>query len=183
MKRFFSSLPLKKATKLLISAFHLFERKKSKLSAEQKKLFEKELTTLQEIILNKESKSVKKQSKVVQNLAEKLLPKAPWEKAGSFILALAVALCLAFVIRQTLFEPYEIPTGSMRPTFKEHDRLVVSKTSFGINSPFRLRQMYFDPQLVQRSGTVVFSGEDMDIRDVDTRYFYLFPGKNNMSNG
>ncbi|MBX9923160.1 MAG: signal peptidase I [Rhabdochlamydiaceae bacterium] len=177
MKRFFSSLPLKKATKLLISAFHLFERKKSKLSAEQKKLFEKELTTLQEIILNKESKSVKKQSKVVQNLAEKLLPKAPWEKAGSFILALAVALCLAFVIRQTLFEPYEIPTGSMRPTFKEHDRLVVSKTSFGINSPFRLRQMYFDPQLVQRSGTVVFSGEDMDIRDVDTRYFYLFPGK------
>ncbi len=177
MKRLISSLPLKKATKLLVSAFRLYERKKSKLSNEQKKLLETELTTLQEKILQKETKSLKKQCKIVRDLTEKLLPRAPWEKVSNFILALAVALCLAFVIRQTLFEPYEIPTGSMRPTFKEHDRLVVSKTSFGINAPFRLKQMYFDPNLVQRSGTVVFSGEDMDIRDVDTRYFYLFPGK------
>jgi signal peptidase I len=177
MKRFLASFPLKKATKLLVNAFHLFERKKSKLTDEQKKLFEKELVTLQEMILNKEAGSVKKQSKIVQDLAEKFLRKPPLEKVGSFVLALSVALCLAFIIRQTLFEPYEIPTGSMRPTFKEHDRLVVSKTSFGINAPYRLKQLYFDPQLVQRSGTVVFSGEDMDIRDVDTRYFYLFPGK------
>ena len=31
--------------------------------------------------------------------------------------------------------------------------------------------------LIQRNSIVVFSGEDMDIRDVDTHYFYIFPGK------
>ena len=177
MKRLFSSSPLKKARKILVHAFHLFERKKLKLSAENRKIFAEELLTLQQMILNKETKEIKKQIKLVQELSEKLLPRTQMEKGRNFIWALAVALCLAFIIRQTIFEPYEIPTGSMRPTFKDHDRLVVSKTSFGINTPFRLQQMYFDPNLVERSGTVVFSGEGMDIRDVDTRYFYLFPGK------
>ncbi len=75
------------------------------------------------------------------------------------------------------FELYEIPTGSMRPTFKEKDRLIVSKTDFGINVPFSPSHLYFDPDLVQRASTIVFTGENLDIADVNTRYFYLFPGK------
>jgi signal peptidase I len=81
------------------------------------------------------------------------------------------------LVRQVWFEFYEIPSGSMRPTLKEQDRLVVSKTDFGINYPLRPTEFYFDPNLVQRSGIVIFTGENMDIRDVDTMYFYIFPGK------
>jgi len=75
------------------------------------------------------------------------------------------------------FEFYEIPTGSMRPTFAEQDRLVVSKDQFGLNIPLTAKHFYFDPSLVQRGGVIVFTGKDMDIPDVNTRYFYLFPGK------
>jgi signal peptidase I len=177
MKTFFSSPSLRKATKILTQSFHLFERKQSRLPPEQKKLFESALKALQEAILKKDKKEAKERAKSVTNLTEQLFPKSSFEKGKSFVVALAVALCFALLIRQTLFELYEIPTGSMRPTFKEKDRLIVSKTTFGINTPFRLKQIYFDPELVQRNGIIVFSGEDMDIRDVDTRYFYLFPGK------
>ncbi len=91
--------------------------------------------------------------------------------------ALGFALVVAILVRQIWFEFYEIPTGSMRPTLKEKDRLVVSKTDFGINLPLTTKQIYFDPDLVQHSGIFIFTGEDMDIHDVNTLYFYLFPGK------
>ena len=75
------------------------------------------------------------------------------------------------------FELYEIPTGSMRPTLEEKDRLVVSKTAFGINIPLKRGHFYFDPNLIHRNQTVIFTGAGMDIHDVNTVYFYLFPGK------
>ncbi len=75
------------------------------------------------------------------------------------------------------FELYEIPTGSMRPTFKEQDRLSVSKTDFGINIPLKLGHFYFNPDLIKRNNIVIFTVEDMDVRDANTVYFYLFPGK------
>lgn len=177
MKKILSSPSLIKSTKLLTHAFHLFERKKSEVSSEKRKLFEAELRALQEAILKKETRKAKKQAKLVKEMMEEFFPRTSLEKGKSFIIALGIALCFALLIRQTLFELYEIPTGSMRPTLKEKDRLIVSKTSFGINTPFRLKQIYFSPDLVQRNSIVVFSGEDMDIRDVDTKYFYLFPGK------
>ena len=179
MKKFFrfSTPSLKKSEKILTHSFHLFTRKQSQLSEAHKKTLEKHLRQLQESILNKESASAKRQASELKALIEDLLPRTSFEKTKNFVVALSIALCLALLIRQTIFEFYEIPTGSMRPTLKEKDRLMVTKTSFGINIPFRLGHFYFDPNLVQRNDIVVFSGEDMDIRDVDTRYFYLFPGK------
>ncbi|MBU6447023.1 MAG: signal peptidase I, partial [Verrucomicrobia bacterium] len=67
--------------------------------------------------------------------------------------------------------------GSMRPTLKEEDYLIVSKTDYGINVPLQRSHFYFDPDLVQRGSIIVFNGGDMDISDCDTVYFYLFPGK------
>ncbi len=162
---------------MLTQAFHLFKKKESTLSETQRKSLEKQLKALQSSILEKDAKAAKKQALSLKMLVEDLFPKTLFEKTKNFVIALVVALSLALLIRQTVFEFYEIPTGSMRPTLKEKDRLVVSKTSFGVNVPFSLKHFYFNPDLVQRNGIVVFSGEDMDIRDVDTMYFYLFPGK------
>ena len=91
-------------------------------------------------------------------------------------IAIGTALLIAVVIRQTTFEPFEIPSGSMRPTYKEQDRLVVSKTQFGLNVPLTTKHLFFKPDEIKRMGVIVFTGEGMDIHNVKTRYFYLFPG-------
>jgi len=65
----------------------------------------------------------------------------------------------------------------MRPTFEEKDRLTVSKTAFGINIPFANSHFYFDENLVQRGGVVIFSGEGVDLPDTDSKYFWVFPAK------
>jgi len=87
------------------------------------------------------------------------------------------ALFVAVLIRTMWFELYTIPTGSMRPTLKEDDYLVVSKTDYGVNVPLQEKHFYFDPELVQRGSIVVFNSANIDIEDSDTTYFYLFPGK------
>ena len=100
-----------------------------------------------------------------------------WRKIIEFVFTLIAAVAIAGVIRQTWFELYEIPTGSMRPTFKERDRVLVSKSAFGLNIPFEPGHVFFSPERIQRGNIVVVTAEDLDLPDVDTVYFGLFPGK------
>ena len=74
------------------------------------------------------------------------------------------------------FEPMEIPTGSMRPTLRELDHLIISKTDFGLNLPLTPHHLYFDEALVKRGDIIVFTAENMEVFDPKTTYFYLFPG-------
>lgn len=91
------------------------------------------------------------------------------------LLSLLSILTLVIVIRQSWFELYEIPTGSMRPTFKEQDHLTVSKTQFGINTPLSTSHLYFDPALVERAGCVIFSGDGLALRDTETKFLGFIP--------
>lgn len=93
------------------------------------------------------------------------------------ILTLVIALCLAILIRQMWFELYEIPTGSMRPTFKEQDRVLVSKTAFGLNMPLMTKHLSFSKKRLCRGSIVVITGDKLDLPDTDTTYFGLFPAK------
>lgn len=174
MKKIYS---LRKCRHILRQAYHLFCRKKKKLSAEQTTTLKDTLLSLQQAILGKKPEEASHLAKQVQQLCSLHMRKSGLEQLKDFVLTFGVALIVAVLVRQMWFEFYEIPSGSMRPTFKEQDRLCVSKTSFGINIPLKPQEFYFDPDLVQRNGIVIFTGENMDIRDVDTLYFYLFPGK------
>lgn len=167
----------KKCIHILTSSFHRYEKKKNSLSTEQRASIEYHLKALQNALLQKDLKGAKEQASTLEKLMETFLPKSSFEKTKTTVLGLGVALCFAVLIRLMWFELYEIPTGSMRPTLKEKDHLLVSKTTFGINIPFSTDHIYFSPDLVERNGIFVFTGENMDIRDVDTRYFYIFPGK------
>lgn len=168
---------LHKSKKILIHVHSQYIKRKKKLLPAQAAEIEAELKELEQAIVARDVKRAQELATDVRNLAKNALRKSPFEQARDFVLAIAFALVFALIIRQVWFEPYEIPTGSMRPTFKEQDHLVVSKTTFGINIPFTPRHFYFDPNLVKRSEIIVFTTENMDVRDADTLYFYLFPGK------
>lgn len=166
---------LKKCKHILRHTYHRFQKKKKDLSAEARSSVEGALLALQKEVMEKNRERASVMAHTVESLSIVHLKKTGWEQFKELFLALSFALCVAILVRQMWFEFYEIPTGSMRPTFKEQDRLVVSKTAFGINVPLKPNEFYFNPSLVQRNGIVIFTGENMDIRDVDTMYFYLFP--------
>ncbi|MCX6989666.1 MAG: signal peptidase I [Chlamydiae bacterium] len=168
---------LKKSTTILRQTFHAFSKKRGKLPLTTKELIETNLSLLQEQILKKDKQKATPLAKQAESLSDAHLKKNQFEKIRDGSVVLVMALCAAIVIRQAWFELYEIPTGSMRPTLKEKDRLFVSKTNFGINIPLTTSHLLFDPNLAERNGIFVFTGANMDIRDVDTTYFYIFPGK------
>lgn len=168
---------LKKSKKILRHTFHFLSKRKKKLAPEILKLFKETITSLQEAIIQKNRVEADKQARYLESLHSVYLKKKGRDQIKEFVFALGFALIVAVFVRQMWFEFYEIPTGSMRPTFKEQDRLIVSKADFGINIPLKTAHFYFDPTLVKRNNIVIFTGENMDIRDVDTLYFYLFPGK------
>lgn len=71
---------------------------------------------------------------------------------GEAINVIIQALLLAVVIRTLIFQPFSIPSGSMRPTLIEGDYLVVNKFSYG----YSRYSMPFGPNLF--SGRI-WSGE------------------------
>ncbi len=168
---------LKKCKHILRHIYHRFLKKKKDLSQEARSAIEEALLALQKEVMEKNREKASELTHKLESLSIVHLKKTGWEQFKELFLSLAFALVVAILVRQMWFEFYEIPTGSMRPTFKEQDRLAVTKTSFGVNVPLKPSEFYFNPDLVQRNGIVIFTGENMDIRDVDTMYFYLFPGK------
>lgn len=179
MKSFFQnrSYSLKKSTSVFHHHHRLYKQKKEQLSPHVREEMRKALDSLQQAILQRDRKEASTIARVVEELGHLHCRKSFVRQWIDIIAALGFALAVAIVVRQMWFELYEIPTGSMRPTFKEKDRLVVSKTAFGINMPLAPDHFYFDPSLLKRSGIIIFTVENMDVRDPDTLYFYLFPGK------
>ncbi len=177
VKRLSNFYLLRKAQRSLRQMQRLYKRKGKHLPAAGKAELQAQLEGLRTAIFQKQVAATKSHLQQLDQSSRRFLPRTPLEKAFGFIGSLVFALLVAIVIREMWFEPFSIPTGSMRPTLKEGDYLVVSKTSFGINIPLSLSHFYFDPSLVQRGSVVVFTGKNMDIPDVDTTYFYLFPGK------
>lgn len=168
---------LKKARKALFTIYHRFLKKRAKLLPPIAEEIKKELKHFEAAIVAKDIEKAKQILPLIQDKYRTHLKKTPFEQTRDFIVGIAVALFVAILIRQMWFELYEIPTGSMRPTFKEQDRLSVSKTDFGVNFPLRPGHFYFNSDLIKHNNIVIFTVENMDFKDGDTVYFYLFPGK------
>ncbi|NGX61867.1 MAG: hypothetical protein K940chlam9_01356 [Chlamydiae bacterium] len=168
---------LGKSRRILRNGFALLQKKGGSLSMREKASFEKDLKSLEGAIFAKEKKQATEIAKRIQASTKEHFPKTFWDQTKEIVIALVFAIVVAFAIREVWFELYEVPTGSMRPTVEELDRMVVSKTTFGIHTPFRMKPFFFSEDLLKRAGIIVFTVEGMDVEDQDMLYFGLIPGK------
>ncbi|MCB1084669.1 MAG: signal peptidase I [Chlamydiia bacterium] len=168
---------LKKSKQIFRHVLRLYRKKRSVLSDSSRAEITKSLNGLQTCLINKDRAGAHEKAKQAELLSSVHLKRSSFTRGRDFIIGLAFCLVVAILIRSLWFELYEIPTGSMRPTLREKDSLIVSKTNFGINIPLSRGHLYFDPNLILRNGIFTFTGAGMDIADVDTLYFYIFPGK------
>ncbi len=165
-----------KSKTLLKQALGNLAKKKKTLTEFQYQSIYSDLESFQRAILAKDTEKTLTYFKTTKKLFSNELKLSSGMKLKEFVISIILALIAAVIIRQMWFELFQIPSGSMRPTFKEADRLTVTKPQFGINIPLTPGHFYFDPALVKRNMTITFTGEDMDIEDGKTLYFYLFPG-------
>jgi signal peptidase I len=88
-----------------------------------------------------------------------------WKNWGEPLL---IAAILAIFIRTFIFGPYKIPTGSMKPTFMEEDKIFVDKLSYRFHSPERGDIIVFKYPLDRKKDFVKrlagLPGESIEIR-------------------
>lgn len=167
---------LRKQKKIYRSVFKCYRAKRKHLSANHNRDILNLLLALKNAITARDVDSAKFNAYQLSAFSKNHFSKSLFDHIKEFIVAIGFALIVAILIRQTWFESYQIPTGSMRPTFKEQDRLFVSKNQFGVNVPLSLSHLFFKNRDVKRGGIVVFSGKNMPITDNRALYFFLFPG-------
>lgn len=96
---------------------------------------------------------------VETQVQEKPVPLNAKEEAQEFFKTISFALIFALVIRMFLFEPFNIPSGSMKPTLLVGDYLLTNKSAYGygqysfsvffkvyIPAPFEGRAMAKEPK-------------------------------------
>lgn len=91
--------------------------------------------------------------------------KRMWKEWGEPFLIAAV---LALALRAFIVGPYKIPTGSMRPTLMEGDRIFVDKVTYRFRPPARGEIIVFkfpdDPKKDFIKRLIAFEGEEVEIK-------------------
>lgn len=168
---------LNKSRKIMRTSYRWYRKKGDILDKPAYTAFENDLAACDKALLSHNKEEASRLAKQLEKFTSVHFTKTWGQYALELTLALVLALAIALVVRTMWWEPYEIPTGSMRPTFKEKDHLTVSKTSFGINIPLETDHFYFDPNLVQRTGVIIWSGDNIPLDDTDTTFLGIFPYK------
>jgi signal peptidase I len=169
-----SNYSLSKSKLVLKKGIKSYYYHKSKLSLSESEGLSKTLKILDKAIYEQNRKEASDSAKSLESVLKQKKIYLPWAFTKEILWFFLILLILVSA-RQVWFEHYEIPTGSMRPTLREKDHLLVSKLAFGINKPFTPDQVCFNPELVKRLGIVVISSENMDIPNNKFNYLNIFP--------
>ncbi len=85
--------------------------------------------------------------------AKDAAPSKVWHSLQENLTLIAIALCLALMIRTFIAEPRYIPSDSMVPTLHTGDRLVIEKISYRFHPPHLGDIIVFEPpEELQRRG-------------------------------
>lgn len=91
-------------------------------------------------------------------------PAGPKSAFRECVESLVIAVLLALFVRAFFVQAFKIPTGSMRPTLVEGDRILVDKITYGIPMPFTSHRLpCIRPP--RRGDVVVFRSLDDPQRD------------------
>src|SRR5438105_910071 len=118
---------LSKSRRILQESYEWYKKKGHTLSPTDFQMYEKDLHELDQAILAKNKSQADALARRIEVFNKAHFKKTAVEYVWELSVAIILALIIATIVRLMWFEPYEIPTGSMRPTFKEKDHLTVSK--------------------------------------------------------
>jgi len=102
------------------------------------------------------------------------VPRIDKGEVFSFLRTLVILVIAAMFLRGSLVEAFKIPSGSMKPTLKEGDHILVSKFSYGFRLPFISKTLY-RYGMPQRGDIVVFTRPDDSSTNIIKRVIGL-PG-------
>lgn len=172
-----STYRLKKSCTILQNVYDWYKNRSSQLSPDKKAELEQRMLALEGSVHTGNREEASRQAQALEAFSKEYCKKTSYDYIKELLVALLIAFILAVVVRQMWFEPYEIPTGSMRPTFKEQDRITVSKTAFGLNIPLTTGHFLFEPSHVERTSAITFTSEGIKNLDEDSLFLGLFPYK------
>ena len=99
-----------------------------------------------------------------------------WKKDSAsreWIESIVIAFVLAMFIRTFFIQAFKIPSGSMRPTLIERDRLMVNKLRYGPKVPFVKQKRLPGFSKPQRGDVIVFVYPEDPSRDFIKRLIGL----------
>jgi signal peptidase I len=170
------SYSLRKSRSIFKEGVGRFRKLQRRLSGSQMQELEDLLDALDKAIAEKDRATADSQAHLVKDFLRQFGKKSLIDHILEFSVALTLAVAVAIVVRVMWFELYHVPTGSMRPTIKEHDQVIVSKNAFGFNIPFHTGHFLFDPDLVKRGSIIVFNVSGLNVAEPNQTYFLVFPG-------